>query len=148
MTTPEFTAEASLGSPQGRYAQVALALAGAPEVRAAQGVPIYGKWCGPGHGGGGSPEDPVDRVCCLHDMCYDDRGYLDCSCDRDLIARMPAAIADPRTPPAGAAAGTAAMLAFSVLPCFCHDICLPFVGCNDFPVPIPGIGKICPPPFA
>jgi hypothetical protein len=146
--TPGFTADASLGSPGRRYAKAALASAGAPKLRAAQGIPIYGNWCGPGHGGSGPPLDPVDRVCCLHDRCYDDRGYFDCSCDRDLIGRMPAAIVDSRTPPAGAAAGSAAMIAFSALPCFCHRLCLPFVGCIDTPIPIPGIGKICPPPLA
>ena len=55
-----------------------------------------------------APIDPVDRVCQLHDQCYDQRGYLDCSCDRDLVARMPAAVVHPATPPAGKVAGAAA----------------------------------------
>lgn len=147
-TTPGFTAEASLGRASGRHRQVpSAAAAAAGEVGLAQ-IPIYGNWCGPGHSGPGAPIDPVDRVCCLHDQCYDDRGTLDCACDRDLVARMPGAIADSRTSAAGRAAGTAAMALFAVSPCLCHRVCVPILGCSDTPVPVPGIGKFCPPPFA
>lgn len=124
-------------------------LAEAPRQFAA-GVAVYGNWCGPGHGGPGAPIDPVDRVCQLHDQCYDQRGYLDCSCDRDLVARMPAAVVHPATSPAGKVAGAAAAGVFQATPCLCRRICLPFIGCFSSPIPIPtppGI-KHCPPPFA
>ena len=48
-------------------------------------LPIYGNWCGPGHGGG-DPIDVIDTACRKHDLCYARRGYFDCSCDRALIA--------------------------------------------------------------
>jgi hypothetical protein len=91
--------------------------------------------------------DPVDQVCCRHDRCYSSRGYLDCKCDRDLIAAMPRAIADSRTTAAGRAWGLAAAAVFSALPCLCYEKCLPFLGCAKFPPPVPGIPgvKRCPP---
>jgi hypothetical protein len=146
MSTPGFTAEASIGVVRGggRERMRSMPRRG---VQPAQGVPVYGNWCGPGHGGGAPPIDPVDRVCCQHDRCYGDRGTLDCSCDRDLVARMPGAIADGRTSAAGRAAGSAASALFAISPCLCHRICLPFIGCTGSP-PVPGIGKFCPPPFA
>lgn len=169
MTTPGFTAEASLSRASGQYRQVRLVPAAAAELLGLaqlglpvlpspvqrvrpvplNGLEVYGNWCGPGHFGHGAPWDPVDQVCCRHDKCYDDRGILDCSCDRDLVARMPAAIADSRTSAAGRVAGTAAIALFSVSPCFCHKICVPLFGCRDIPGPVgvpslPGL-KICPP---
>lgn len=44
------------------------------------GIPIWGAWCGPGHGGG-VPEDTFDTLCMRHDRCYIERGYFDCWCD-------------------------------------------------------------------
>jgi hypothetical protein len=113
MTTPGFTAEASVYRADGCYRQIPMALAVAPELGLAQdGLAIYGNWCGPGHGE--ADHLSIRWIVCV--VCttsgYDERGYFDCSCDRDLIGRMPAAIADPRTSPAGQAAGTAA--AFSL----------------------------------
>lgn len=110
-------------------------------VRAAQELPIYGKYCGPGHGdsSGCSPaDDAVDATCCRHDVCYGEDGYLDCSCDCDLVRRMPGAIAN--TPSlAGQAAGTAAMTFFANSPCVHHqEVCLPVVGCTTIPIPYPG----------
>jgi Phospholipase A2 len=52
-------------------------------------LPIYGNWCGPGHGGG-APIDIVDGTCMIHDHCYADRGYFDCECDAELIQRLEA----------------------------------------------------------
>jgi Phospholipase A2 len=147
MAAPGFTAEFSAYGPGRQYRQLPSAAAATEELGLAQ-IPIYGNWCGPGHSGPGAPIDPVDRVCCLHDHCYGDRGTLDCACDRDLVARMPGAIADTRTSAAGRAAGTAAAAFFAVSPCLCNRVCFPFVGCTDTPVPAPGIGKFCPPPFA
>lgn len=54
------------------------------------GMPIYGNWCGPGHGGG-SAVDMLDLSCFYHDTCYGNSGYHKCSCDQDLkdnIARF------------------------------------------------------------
>jgi hypothetical protein len=117
----------------------------------AAGIDFYGNWCGPGNSGPGTPVDAVDEVCCRHDQCYSSRGSLDCSCDRDLIRRMPAAIADSSTSARGRALGTAALAAFVADPfCLCHRICLPIVGCVGAP-PVPGIPgplKLCPPPYA
>jgi hypothetical protein len=112
---------------------------------------VYGNWCGPGHSGPGAPVDPVDQVCCKHDKCYSSEGYLDCKCDRDLVRRLPAAMADRRTSASGVAWGAAAIALFTATPCLCHKGCLPLIGCHDLPgetgVPgIPGL-KRCPPGF-
>jgi hypothetical protein len=150
MTTPGFSAEVSLRTGTGPYRQRSVAEAAPPEeVRLAQDIPIHGNYCGPGHSGTGPPVDAVDQVCCRHDKCYCARGYLDCSCDRELIVNMPAAIADSS---ASAAAKGAAILAFFAADplCFCHRWCFPFVGCSDAPVAVPGIPgplKLCPPPY-
>lgn len=47
------------------------------------GIPIWGAWCGPGHGGG-EPKDTLDTLCMRHDRCYVERGYFDCWCDARL----------------------------------------------------------------
>jgi hypothetical protein len=187
MTTPGFTAEASLRRAKAYCRQIPLAPAAAELLSLAQtrppvllppvqpvlpvpmdgrpvmlppmqpvlpvpmaGLELYGNWCGPGNSGPGAPIDAVDQVCCLHDKCYTDRGYLDCSCDRDLVARMPGAIANANTPAAGRAFGIAAAAFFAVTPCLCHRVCFPFAGCFDLPgqAGVPGIGKGCPPGFA
>ena len=96
-------------------------------VPASGGLPIYGNWCGPGHGGGPAV-DAVDAVCRAHDRCYGREGYFDCGCNRALVEAMPDAIA--RTPSAeGKLAGTVIRGFFSVTPCVCTEVCLPFVGC-------------------
>jgi len=90
-----------------------------------KGIPVYGNWCGPGHGSG-PPIDPVDAACKAHDECYSERGYLDCSCDRELVDNMPTAIADPRTPLAGKTCGAAVATWFSISPCVCRtEVCFP-----------------------
>jgi hypothetical protein len=179
MTIPAFTAEASLyragtsdrqlpSAPAAaagdagllRLAQVGLPVLPAPvlpvpvQPMPLAGLEIYGNWCGPGHSGPGAPIDRVDQVCCRHDKCYGDRGSFDCSCDRDLIASMPAAIAHSSTSARGRAVGAGAIAVFTALPCICHRACLPFLGCRDIPGPggVPGIPsgplKLCPPGFA
>ncbi|WP_230932281.1 hypothetical protein [Priestia sp. TSO9] len=45
---------------------------------------IYGKWCGPGCSGPGTPISKVDACCKTHDGCYGSRGYFACSCDKNL----------------------------------------------------------------
>jgi len=50
-----------------------------------KGIPIWGNWCGPGHGSG-PPQDILDRGCQIHDKCYEEKGYFSCSCDWELVA--------------------------------------------------------------
>jgi hypothetical protein len=115
-------------------------------------IPVYGNWCGPGFGGPNPPIDAVDQVCCRHDKCFDDRGFDDCSCNRDLLARMPAAITSSGVSAAGRAAGVGIIAALSLAPCLCHRACFPFFGCRDLPGPVgvPGVPGVhlCPPGFA
>lgn len=47
------------------------------------GVKIYGNWCGPKHGSG-TPIDALDRICMVHDNCYDSHGYFNCKCDYNM----------------------------------------------------------------
>ncbi|WP_051427516.1 hypothetical protein [Arthrobacter sp. H20] len=47
-------------------------------------LPIWGNWCGPGHGGGVAV-DVLDSICRTHDRCYGSRGYFACSCDRAIV---------------------------------------------------------------
>lgn len=88
------------------------------------GLPIYGNYCGPGHGDPAyrtPPVDAVDAVCMDHDRCYDARGYFNCGCDYALITRMPFAVID--TPSmAGKLAGAAAQAWFSGTPCTCWGL--------------------------
>lgn len=53
-------------------------------------VPVHGNWCGPGHPKykGQPAPDPIDKLdaaCKRHDQCYTERGYMDCSCDLELL---------------------------------------------------------------
>lgn len=50
-------------------------------------IPVWGNWCGPGHGGG-TPKDKLDSLCKTHDQCYGSRGYFACSCDKNLVGRI------------------------------------------------------------
>ena len=81
------------------------------------GFPVYGRWCGPGHGGG-EPIDDVDRACMEHDKCYGKRGYLDCQCDSQLIADLNRAMGSGKLSPKGYAAAVAISAWFSAQPCF------------------------------
>jgi hypothetical protein len=78
--------------------------------------PIYGNYCGFGHGdptGKTPPIDAVDAVCREHDLCYSLRGDFDHQCDRNLIENMPDAIAS--TPSLlGKKAGVLTLLYFSL----------------------------------
>ncbi len=56
-------------------------------ARVAAGFPVWGNWCGPGHGGG-TAVDTLDRLCERHDKCYGDRGYFSCACDAQLKAEI------------------------------------------------------------
>lgn len=77
--------------------------------------PVYGNYCGFGHGdptGKTPPIDAVDAVCRAHDLCYRRRGDFDHGCDRTLIENMPDAIASTPSP-IGKKAGILALLYFS-----------------------------------
>ena len=78
--------------------------------------PVYGNYCGFGHGdptGKTPPIDAVDAVCREHDLCYRLRGDFDRRCDRNLIETMPDAIAGTPSPQ-GKNAGLLALLYFSL----------------------------------
>jgi len=78
--------------------------------------PVYGNYCGFGHGdptGKTPPIDAVDGVCREHDLCYRLRGDFDRRCDRNLIETMPDAIANTPSPQ-GKNAGLLALLYFSL----------------------------------
>ena len=79
-------------------------------------MPVYGNYCGMGHGdptGETPPIDAVDAVCREHDMCYESLGDFNEWCDVELIGSMPEAIAQTESP-LGKQAGVLALLYFSV----------------------------------
>ena len=64
-------------------------------------LPVYGNYCGLGHGdptGNTPPIDAVDAVCREHDLCYALLGDFDSRCDQDFIECMPRAIASTPSP--------------------------------------------------
>jgi hypothetical protein len=150
VTTPGFTAETSLYRARGHYRQISYTPAAGAELLRLAVLPTHGKWCGDTRSGPGIPEDAVDEVCCRHDQCYCENGDLECKCDRDLLADMPAAIADPETTAGARAYGLAAIAFFAVSPCVCwREICYPNpftwppYSCSEIPVPgLPGL-KVC-----
>jgi hypothetical protein len=78
-------------------------------------LPVYGNYCGRGHGdrtGNTPPVDAVDAVCREHDLCYARLGDFDGRCDRDLVESMPSAIASTPSP-VGKKVGILTMLYFS-----------------------------------
>ena len=152
MSLPGFTAEASL---RGKTEFYLLKNSGAQEIASAArditpqlSLPIYGNYCGPGHGdptGATPPIDAVDAACRAHDRCYASRGYFDCQCDRNLIASMRGAIASTSTT-AGKLAGTAVMTYFANTFCLCRNrvcVTLPFIGRRCTTVTLPGGGGNC-----
>ena len=79
-------------------------------------MPVYGNYCGFGHGdptGETPPVDAVDAVCREHDMCYESLGDFEPWCDLELIQSMPDAIARTESP-LGKQAGVLALLYFSI----------------------------------
>jgi hypothetical protein len=89
MKMPGFNAELSLLSlPISLSQKLPISLSPKLPISLSPKLPIYGNYCGPGYGdptGKTPPIDDVDACCRIHDMCYDKRGYSDCSCDRELI---------------------------------------------------------------
>lgn len=81
-----------------------------------EGLPVYGNWCGPGHGGG-TPVDDLDRACMEHDRCHGERGYFDCQCDATLVQNIDRALVSGNVRPAGRVVGPAIRTWFSAQPC-------------------------------
>lgn len=110
---------------------------GARGIAAAQSLPVYGNYCGPGHTdptGCAPAVDEVDAVCCRHDQCYAEHGYKHCKCDCDLVTAMPGAIANSPSVEAKLK-GTAIMAFFQSTPCLCFP----------WGVPVPGgVGCLSP----
>ena len=53
--------------------------------------PVYGNWCGPAHPKSSSNPDPIDNIdaaCKKHDVCYEKKGYFDCSCNEQLATDL------------------------------------------------------------
>lgn len=61
--------------------------AGNGAMAARLSLPIWGNWCGPGHGAGPAL-DVLDSICRKHDRCYGSRGYFACSCDRAIVSEI------------------------------------------------------------
>ena len=112
-------------------------------------LPIYGNYCGPGHGdptGCKEAIDEVDAVCCRHDVCYDQLGSHDCRCDLQLLAEIPTAISKEAAKGNAAAvtAGLAIEAAFTFKPCKCGEFCIPIPGFPDPCIPIIIPPFLCP----
>jgi hypothetical protein len=79
-------------------------------------LPVYGNYCGTGHGDPTfqkPPVDAVDLVCREHDRCYGLLGDFDERCDRNLVEMMPNAIAITPSP-LGKQVGLLMLLYFSL----------------------------------
>ena len=79
-------------------------------------LPVYGNYCGVGHGdptGNTPPIDAVDAVCREHDLCYARFGDFASRCDQAFVESMPSAIANTPSQ-AGKNAGLLALLYFSL----------------------------------
>ena len=78
--------------------------------------PVYGNYCGLGHGDPTwktPPIDAVDLACREHDRCYSLLGDFDNRCDQHFIEILPSAIASTPSP-VGKKAGLLALLYFSL----------------------------------
>ncbi len=77
-------------------------------------LPVYGNYCGRGHGDPTyktPPVDAVDLVCREHNRCYGLLGDFDSRCDRNFVEILPTAIAETPSQ-AGENAGLLALLYF------------------------------------
>lgn len=56
------------------------------------GFSIHGNWCGPNHpvdiNNASNPIDLLDQQCKTHDLCYVNKGELDCGCDRTMVKEI------------------------------------------------------------
>lgn len=56
------------------------------------GYAIYGNWCGPKHprntATAAEPVDSLDSACKTHDICYEQKGDMDCGCDAALVKEI------------------------------------------------------------
>jgi len=117
MDLPGFFAEASLNRTRKNYKEMKITLKHIKSVEVESAAScIYGNWCGPGCGSG-STKDDVDECCKAHDKCYESRGYLACSCDKELLKCVRSKI-NPLTSKGRAAA--------AVYGWFSQGICNPF----------------------
>lgn len=127
------------------------------------GMPVHGRWCGPGHPDGESsennppPRDPVDRACMYHDLCYQRTYYFSCECDRRLLKGLPGAISMSESDSTAKAAGAGILRYFSQSPCRCkigesnvpcckktkYGVCVKFGVCSSS-IFVPGVGGQCP----
>ena len=79
-------------------------------------LPVYGNYCGRGHGDPTyktPPVDAVDLACREHNRCYGLLGDFDSRCDRNFVEILPTAIAETPSQ-AGKNAGLLALLYFSL----------------------------------
>jgi hypothetical protein len=79
-------------------------------------LPVYGNYCGVGHGdptGNTPPIDAVDALCREHDLCYARLGAFDSRCDQAFVESLPSAIANTPSQ-AGKNAGFLALLYFAL----------------------------------
>lgn len=91
----------------------------APEgqVSTRASLPIWGNWCGPGHGGG-SAVDVLDSICRTHDRCYGSRGYFACSCDRAIVRDIRANASRMKTQERAVAAAVSTYFTY----CLCNPL--------------------------
>lgn len=58
------------------------------KLEAVSSFPIYGNYCGPDYPKTKStaiPIDMTDLACKDHDLCYEQNGYLNATCDQELV---------------------------------------------------------------
>ncbi|MBL8253567.1 MAG: hypothetical protein JNJ76_08210, partial [Candidatus Competibacter sp.] len=101
------------------------------EVVPESGVPVHGNWCGPGHGGG-QPVDELDAACMRHDQCYDQNGYFDCRCNKNLADEIDSLIGDARLN------GSTAAKALLIKGWFAASPCVRYVKIGGRTIPLPG----------
>ncbi|MBG6192066.1 hypothetical protein IWX64_003035 [Arthrobacter sp. CAN_A212] len=99
--------------------QLAASQQPAPEgqVSIRASLPIWGNWCGPGHGGGAAV-DVLDSICRTHDQCYGSRGYFACSCDRAIVRDIRANASRMKTQERAVAAAVSTYFTY----CLCNPL--------------------------
>jgi hypothetical protein len=99
---------------------------------AADGIPVYGNFCGPGYGDQSlDAVDAVDQQCKIHDACFDSKGYFDCGCDRALLENMHQALLTPGLSEEALAAGAGVISYFAQAQCVCmEEVCVDYPKCD------------------